>query len=56
MDNLIKLIKSAEIFRVREDKSTIALSFNQPTICILVYGELKYKSKMYGKSNFFMTD
>lgn len=34
----MQLVLSAELFRIKEDRSTLLINYNQPTVSILVYG------------------
>lgn len=47
-----QLVRNSEIFRVKEDHSTMLVNFSQPTLCILVYGELQTGSKIYAKGSY----
>jgi hypothetical protein len=41
------------LFRVKEYKNTLVINYNQPTVSILIYGELKTNNKMYAKGSYF---
>ena len=50
---LATLLKSAELLRVGEERSMV-ISFNQPTICIIIYGEVIAEEKSYAIGKFFV--
>jgi hypothetical protein len=50
---LLTLLKSAELLRVSEERSMV-ISFNQPTVCVVVYGDVIVEDKSYPIGKFFV--
>jgi hypothetical protein len=42
------------VFRVREDRSTLLINYNQPTVSILVYGEVRWCGRVFAKGSYLM--
>jgi hypothetical protein len=53
-EDLRKLLTTGEILRVRKARSSMVVNFNQPTVCIVVFGEVVLEGKTFPKGDFFI--
>lgn len=52
---LKEILSSGEVFRVKEDRIAMMLNFNQPSICVVVYGEVVSGGRKYQAGEFMVS-
>lgn len=53
-EDLRDLLKIGEIFRVKKCGS-IVINFNQPTVCVVVFGDVRVGDRRFRKGDFFVS-
>ena len=49
-----KILKTGQLFRVKKARNNMVINFNQPTVCVVIFGELSTEGKTFVKDDFFV--